>query len=449
MERFILKKLLRWKESDYRQPLILEGVRNVGKTWILKEFGRLYYENTVYFNFRANPQLEDFFKGSRDPARILPNLMLASAQKINPEKTFIIFDEIETAPNVISSLKYFCEEAPNYHVACASHLFRIPPSVPTFFPVGKVNLLEIHPLTFKEFLLANGDANLVDYLDSINEIEAIPEVFFSPLTEKLKMYFITGGMPKPVSLWTKEHDIKASQDALNRIIASCERDFASRARNRLAKKIFEIWESIPKQVDRENKKFLFSLIKPRARFREYFEALEWLVGTQLLYNANRCIEPKLPIVAYSEIDAFKIYLADIGLLRSVLRIPLAAFSEGNRLFTAFNGALTENYVFQSLMTQFDAAPHYWSQNNPPYEVTFLLQRENDIIPVDVSPEAKKISSSMKKFSKLFPKVSALRVRFSLENLKLDGNVLNIPLFMADDANRLIGLALKKIQSSNA
>ena len=444
MERFILRKLLRWKESDYRKPLILDGVRQVGKTWILNEFGRLCYENTAYFNFRSNPELKDFFKSTKDPARILPNLMLASAQRIEPEKTLIIFDEIENAPDVIASLKYFCEEAPRYHVTSASHLLRIPPQAPASFPVGKVNFLEMHPLTFKEFLLANGDGNLVTYLDSVNEIEVIPEAFFRPLVEKLKMYFVTGGMPEAVTLWTKERDIRASQDALNRMISSCESDFAGRARKSTAKKIFEIWNSIPKQVARENKKFLFSLVKPGARFREYYEALEWLVGSQLLYKANRCEVPKLPLVAYSKIDAFKINLPDIGLLRSLLGLPLTAFSEGNRLFTAFNGALTENFVFLSLIAQFDAPPHYWSQNNPPYEVKFLLQRENDIIPVDVSPEAKSITPSMKKFSKLFPKVSKLRVRFSLENLKLERNVLNIPLFMADDANRLIGLALKTI-----
>ncbi len=449
MERLILKKLHLWKESPYRKPLILTGVRQVGKTWLLKEFGRLYYENTAYFNFDENQDFKQFFKSTKDIDRILQNLMLATGQKIVPEKTLIVFDEIQDAPDVMNSLKYFCENAPKYHVACAASLLGIALAKPSSFPVGKVNFLKVYPMTFKEFLLANGDKNLAAYIDTVNELNPLPDAFFNPLYDKLKMYFVTGGMPEPVLMWTQARDVSAMQEALADIIGGYERDFAKHPGISEFPKLSLIWKSVPSQLARENKKFLYRVVKQGARARDYEDALQWLVDAQLLYKVYRSTAPRLPISAYDELTAFKIYLADVGLLRHLSQLAPTAFGEGNRLFTEFKGALTENFVLQSLMVQFDVMPRYWSQNNPPYEVDFLIQRENDIFPVEVKSETNTISPSMKKFSKLFSEEIKLRVRFSLANLKLDGNVLNIPLFMADKANHLIGLALEKIKSSNA
>ena len=436
MERLILQRLLKWKHSPYRKPLILKGVRQVGKTWILKEFGRRYYENVAYFNFDEQEEYQQFFETTKNVDRILQNLMLASGQTIHPEKTLIIFDEVQDCPKVINAMKYFCENAPQYHVACAGSLLGIALAKPSSFPVGKVNFMQIDPMTFTEFLLANGDKNLAQYLEQIDTLAPLPDAFFNPLYEKLKMYYVTGGMPEPVLMWTEARDIEAMQEALSNIV-----DFAKHPDTREFPKISMIWKSIPSQLARENKKFLYKVVKEGARAREYEDALQWLVDARLVHKVYRSTAPGLPVSAYDDLSAFKIYLVDVGLLRRLAQLSPTAFGEGNRLFTEFKGALTENHVLQSLLPQFEVMPRYWSQSNPPHEVDFLIQRENDIFPVEVKSETNITSKSMKKFKELFPDQVKLRVRFSLENLKLNDDVLNIPLFLADQADRLIGLAL--------
>lgn len=438
-----MSKLLAWKSSPYRKPLILKGVRQVGKTWILKEFGKLYYKNIAYFNFDENKEYKQFFETTKNVERILQNLMLASGQKIEPENTLIIFDEVQDCPEVINSMKYFCENAPQYHVACAGSLLGITLAKPSSFPVGKVNFMQINPMTFTEFLLANGDENLAKFIEQIDKIEPIPDAFFNPLYEKLKMYYVTGGMPESVLMWAKARDVNAMQDTLFEIITAYERDFAKHPNVSEFPKISMIWNSIPSQLARENKKFLYKVVKNGARAREYEDALQWLVSAQLVYKIYRSTAPSLPIAAYDDVSAFKIYLADVGLLRRLAQLAPTAFAEGNRLFTEFKGALTENYVLQALLTQFEVTPRYWSQTNPPYEVDFLIQRENDIFPVEVKSEANINSRSLKKFKELFPNQTKLRIRFSLNNLKLDDDMLNIPLFMADYTDKLIELALKE------
>ena len=442
MERKIINDLLKWKDSPYRKPLILKGVRQVGKTWILKEFGRRYYENTAYFNFDENEDYKQFFETTKDVSRILQNLTLASGEKILPGKTLIIFDEVQDCPKVINSMKYFCENAPEYHIACAGSLIGIALAKPSSFPVGKVDFMQIDPMTFSEFLLANGDENLAKYIESVDTIEPIPDAFFHPLYEKLKMYYVTGGMPEPVLMWTQNRDTEAMQHSLSGIIDAYERDFAKHPDTKEFPKISMVWKSIPSQLARENKKFIYKVVKPGARAREYEDALQWLVDARLVHKVYRSSAPGLPIAAYDDLSAFKIYLVDVGLLRRLSQLAPTVFGEGNRLFTEFKGALTENYVLQTLIPQFEVAPRYWTQTNPPYEVDFLIQRENDIFPVEVKSEANTTSRSLKKFKELFPDKVKLRIRFSLDNLKLDGDMLNIPLFMADQTDRLIGIALK-------
>lgn len=441
MERLILKDLIAWKNSPYRKPLILKGVRQVGKTWILKEFGNRCYENTAYFNFDENEEYKQFFETSKDVNRILQNLMFASGQSIKPEKTLIIFDEVQDCPKVINSMKYFCENAPEYHIACAGSLLGIALAKPSSFPVGKVNFMQIDPMTFTEFLTANGDENLVKYMESIERIEPLPDAFFNPLYEKLKMYYVTGGMPESVLMWTQARDVSAMQNTLSDIIDAYERDFAKHPDVSEFPKISMIWKSIPSQLARENKKFLYKVVKEGARAREYENALQWLVDARLVHKIYRSSTPGLPMSAYDDLSAFKIYLADVGVLRRLAQLAPTAFTEGNRLFTEFKGSLTENFVLQTLLTQFEVTPRYWAQNNPPYEVDFLIQRENEIFPVEVKAEGNIRSKSLKKFKELFPDKVKLRVRFSLDNLKLDDDVLNIPLFMADHTDRLLGLAL--------
>lgn len=445
LERLILKRLEEWKKSPYRKPLILKGVRQVGKTWVLKEFGKRYYENTAYFNFDENEEYKQFFETTKDTERILQNLMLASGQKILPEKTLIIFDEIQDCPKVINSMKYFCENAPQYHIACAGSLLGIALAKPSSFPVGKVNFMQIAPMTFSEFLMANQDDSLAAFLESINVLEPLPDAFFNPLYEKLKMYFVTGGMPESVLMWTEARDVNAMQEALSDIIGSYERDFAKHPDVREFPKISMIWRSVPSQLARENKKFLYKVVKEGARAREYEDALQWLTDAQLVYKIYRSSAPGLPIAAYDDLSAFKIYLVDVGLLRRLAFLAPTAFGEGNRLFTEFKGALTENFVLQTLLTQFEVTPRYWSQNNPPYEVDFLIQRENDIFPVEVKAEDNIHSRSLKKYKELFGDKVKLRIRFSLNNLKLDDDLLNIPLFLADQTDRLIEIALEQVK----
>ena len=444
MERLILKDLIAWKNSPYRKPLILKGVRQVGKTWILKEFGKRCYENTAYFNFDENEEYKQFFETSKDVNRILQNLMFASGQSIKPEKTLIIFDEVQDCPKVINSMKYFCENAPEYHIACAGSLLGIALAKPSSFPVGKVNFMQIDPMTFTEFLTANGDENLVKYMENIERIEPLPDAFFNPLYEKLKMYYVTGGMPESVLMWTQARDVSAMQNTLSDIIDAYERDFAKHPDVSEFPKISMIWKSIPSQLARENKKFLYKVVKEGARAREYENALQWLVDARLVHKIYRSSTPGLPMSAYDDLSAFKIYLADVGVLRRLAQLAPTAFTEGNRLFTEFKGSLTENFVLQTLLTQFEVTPRYWAQNNPPYEVDFLIQRENEIFPVEVKAESNTRSKSLKKFKELFPDKVKLRVRFSLDNLKLDEDVLNIPLFMADHTDRLLGLALNTL-----
>ncbi|MBE5040530.1 ATP-binding protein [Ructibacterium gallinarum] len=442
MERFIFEKLIEWKNSPYRKPLILKGVRQVGKTWILKEFGKRYYENTAYFNFDEHEEYKEFFETTKDVARLIQNLSMASGQKILPEKTFIVFDEVQDCPNVINSMKYFYENAPEYHIACAGSLLGIALAKPSSFPVGKVNFMQINPMSFSEFLLANGDENLMNFLKSVEDITPIPAAFYNPLCEKLKMYYITGGMPESVLMWTEARDVEAMQNALSDIIGAYERDFGKHPDVTEFPKISMIWKSIPSQLAKENKKFIYKVVKEGARAREYENALQWLADARLVHKVFRNKAPRLPIAAYDDISAFKIYLVDVGILRRLSQLSPTAFGEGNRLFTEFKGALSENYVLQALTTQFEIEPRYWSQSNPPYEVDFIIQRENDIFPIEVKSELNTQSRSLKKYQEIFGDEVKLRIRFSLDNLKIDGDVLNIPLFMADYTDKLIGLALE-------
>ena len=448
MERLIMQKLLDWKNSKYRKPLILKGVRQVGKTWILKEFAKRYYKNLAYFNFDEHPEYKQFFESTKDVNRILQNLMMASGEIIkrdNPEDTLIVFDEIQECPNALNTLKYFCENTPHYHVACAGSLLGIALSKPASFPVGKVDFLEIMPMTFTEFLMANGDGNFAAYMDSIERIEPIPEAFFNPLYEKLKMYFVTGGMPESVRSWAQDRDVELMQQVLSNILGAYERDFAKHPDPKDFPKISMIWKSIPSQLARENKKFIYKVVKEGARAREYEDALQWLCDANLTYKIYRSSAPGLPISAYDDLSAFKLYMADVGLLRRLSLLAPSAFGEGNRLFVEFKGALSENYVLQALQNQFEAMPRYWTMDNPRYEVDFLIQRENDILPVEVKSESNVESRSLKKYKEKYGDKVKLRIRFSLNNLRLDDDLLNIPLFMADYADKIIGMALERMK----
>lgn len=438
MERKILEDLCKWKNSARRKPLILRGARQVGKTWVLQEFGKRYFENCLYINFERQEEYKQFFQTTKDVHRILQNLSMACGKKITAD-TLIIFDEIQACEEALNTLKYFCEDAPEYYVASAGSLLGL--KLTQGFPVGKVDFLEMGAMTFEEFLLANGDKNLYDYLNGIEEISAIPDAFFNPLVEKLKMYFITGGMPESVLVWTQDRDIVSADNVLSNILLSYESDFGKHADKFDVNKIGLIWDSLPSQLAKENKKFLYSAVKEGVRAREYENALNWLYSADVVKKVYRISKPALPLSAYDDLSAFKIYMSDVGLLRKHSHLATSAFTENNRLFTEFKGALTENYVLSSISRQFEVKPRYWA--NTQYEVDFIIQFENDIIPVEVKAGENVKATSLKNYFKMYEKEAPIAVRLSLRNLSLDGNILNVPLFLADKLNKLIKIALIK------
>lgn len=439
MERFILSELIKWKESKRRKPLILKGARQVGKTWVLQEFGKRFFSNYLYINFEKQEEYKQFFQTTKDVYRIMQNLSMASGKKITTD-TLIIFDEIQACEEALNTLKYFCEDAPDYFVASAGSLLGL--KLSQGFPVGKVDFLELGAMSFEEFLLANGDKNLFDYLNSIDKISPIPDAFLNPLIEKLKMYFITGGMPEAVLVWTQDRDIMTADNVLSDILISYESDFGKHANTFDVNKIRLIWDSLPSQLAKENKKFLYSVVKEGARAREYENAVNWLYSADLVRKVYRISKPGLPISAYDDLNAFKIYMGDVGLLRKHSHLATSAFIENNRLFTEFKGALTENYVLQCITRQFEVKPRYWS--NLQYEVDFVIQRENNIIPIEVKTGENIKATSIKNYYKLYEKETPIIVRLSLRNLSLDGNILNIPLFLADNLDKIIGIALNEI-----
>lgn len=441
MKRFILDDLRKWKNSKRRKPLVIRGARQVGKTWILEKFGEEFEDGFLRINFDKQPEYHQFFESTKDVNRILKNIAMASGQKITT-KTLIIFDEIQACNDALNSLKYFCEDAPEYYIACAGSLLGL--QLAKGFPVGKADFLDMGPMTFTEFLLANGDDNLAEYISQINTVENIPEAFMNPLNEKLKMYFITGGMPEAVLVWTEDGDIKAADKVLSEILTAYQSDFGKHVDSADVPKIRLIWDSLPSQLARENKKFLYSAVKDGARAREYENALNWLYNADLIKKTFRITKPGLPISAYDDLSAFKIYMLDVGLLRKHSHLSTSTFAEENRLFTEFKGALTENYVLQSLQRQFEVAPRYWSE--VPYEVDFIIQRENDIFPVEVKAGANVKSTSIKNYYKRYEYNTTLMIRFSLKNLSLDGNILNVPLALIDQLDNLISLAIKQLSA---
>ena len=435
-----MQKLMEWKVSPRRKPLLLKGIRQCGKTWLLREFGKRCFRNLAYFNFEENAEFRQFFQLTKDPRRILDNLALAGGHPIQPGETLVVFDEIQECPDAINALKYFCENASEYHVACAGSLLGVS-LTGQGFPVGKVDFLSLHPLSFGEFLAADGKNGLLSYCKGVEDISPLPDAFLNPLNEKLKTYFLTGGMPESVLAWTEGRSIDLVQETLRAILDAYERDFAKHPEKREFPKIELVWHSLPSQLSKENKKFLYKVVKEGARAREYEDAVGWLSSAGLVHKIYRASAPRIPLSAYDDLSAFKLYTADVGLLRRLSMLSPSAFSEGNRLFTEFKGALTENFVLQELIPQFDAMPRYWSRTNPSHEVDFLVQHENDVIPVEVKADRNVRSRSLAKFHEEFPSDVKLKVRFSMENLRLDGDLLNIPLCMVGEAKRLIGIAM--------
>lgn len=432
MKRKIMNDLIKWKNSKNRKPLILKGARQVGKTYILKEFGNTYYKNIAYFNFDHDNGLYNLFENTKSPDRIIEQLSFANGTKIEKENTLIIFDEIQECPNALNSLKYFCEEEPEYHIACAGSLLGIRLSK-TSFPVGKVDFLSLYPMTFSEFLEADGCENLVEFMKSINNIENIPKLFEDKLIEKLKIYYIVGGMPEVVNSWVNEKDIERINYLQKSILDSYSSDFSKHTDASEANKISLIWNGIPSQLAKENKKFVYQTVATGARAREYESALNWLNDANLIYKCYDLTKCDFPLVAYNDLSAFKIYMNDIGLLRRMANLDSRIIIEGNKLFEEFKGAFTENYVCQTLVSLYNNPLNYFTFDRN--EIDFVIQYKNEIIPIEVKSNKSTNNNSLTKYNKKYENNEC--IRFSLNNLKKDGAIINVPLYFIEYIDNIL------------
>lgn len=432
MKRFITEKLVKWKESKDRKPLILRGARQVGKTFILKEFGEKYYDTVAYFNFDHDDGLSSLFSNTKDPKRILEQLTLINGKKINPETTLIIFDEIQECPDALNSLKYFKEETPLYHIVCAGSLLGIRLSKISF-PVGKVEFLDMYPMTFSEFLIADDLENLVTLMNETKEIKAFPKMFEDMLIEKLKTYYIVGGMPEVVYSWVNDKDIEKVNKIQKDILDSYENDFSKHVDSKEANKISLIWNGIPSQLARENKKFVYQVIKEGARAREYEGALNWLNDANLITKCYLVSKCSFPLKAYNDLSSYKIYMNDVGLLRRMSNLDSKIILEGNKLFEEFKGSFTENYVANALNYLLNESPNYYTFNRN--EIDFVIQKNNKVIPIEVKSDKSTNHNSLTKYNNMND--NEISFRFSLNNLNKDGKIINVPLYFLEYIDNII------------
>lgn len=449
MERDVLHKLDSWRDSPFRKPLMIKGARQVGKTWVLREFGRTRYRNCVYVSLEeiapgVPSEYAQLFSQTRDPRRILSNLSLATGQPIDPGETLIVLDEIQDCPAAIGALKYFCDEAPEYHVACAGSLLGVRLArASSSFPVGKVEFLEMCPLTFSEFLRAVGAGNLDEFVRHIDDFSPVPDLFSHQLVERLRQFFSTGGMPEAVLRWTQTGNMNVVDKVLSDLLDSYERDFAKHGGGALFAKLSLVWHSLPTQLARENKKFVWRLVREGARAREYEDAVEWLVDAGLAERVRLNSGKGIPLSAYDDPSAFKVYCLDVGLLRRMSRLSSSAFAMGDSLFSEFKGAFAENYALQAIAPQLDVTPRYWTNDKPRHEVDLLVQAGNTVVPIEVKSGVSVDSPSLRYYARKHGESTPLRVRLSARNLSLDGGLLNIPLYLAHRSREFIELALER------
>lgn len=424
MERIAMKSLKKWKMSDGRKPLILEGARQVGKTWLMKEFGRLYYQDVVYINFDGNRRMKELFSADLDVVRILRGLELFAGKKIISGTTLLIFDEIQEVPRALGSLKYFYENAPQYHIVCAGSLLGIALHEGTSFPVGKVDFLKLHPFSFEEFLLATDRGGYAEALNA-GDFDAVT-VFRDVYTDALKEYYFVGGMPEAVAQFCADRDFQAVRTIQRRILDAYEQDFSKHAPVDIVPKIRMVWNSIPSQLARENRKFLYGLVREGGRAKEFETAIMWLSDCGLVSRVFRVTEPHLPLRAYEDLRAFKLFLHDVGLLSCMVGLQARTILDGNDLFVEFKGALTEQYVLQQLKTLDDLTVCYYANDRSSAEIDFLLDDGLHVIPLEVKAETNLRAKSLRVYrEKYSPQISA---RTSMANYKREDWLVNIPLY---------------------
>ena len=426
-KRDLLEKLVLWQKSTNRKPLVIEGARQVGKTWLMKEFGRTCFEQFTYINFEEL-NLQDVF-AEKNPHAIIQQLALISGNKIDPQRTLLIFDEIQECKPALNALKYFYEQMPELAIVAAGSLLGVSMAAGDSFPVGKVDHMTLYPLTFKEYL-SMVDVAMYDYLSN----RQVGDAIVNTLEERIKRHFddyrVCGGMPEAAMCMANGEGVEAVEKVQSNILKDYQLDFSKHASKTIIPRIGHIYRSIPSQLSKENRKFVYQLVKQGARAREYEDALQWLRQAGLIHQVYLNKTPNIPLTAYDDLSAFKIYLSDIGLLRKLAEVPVAALVTKDDVigFREFKGAFAENYVLQSLSTQSTVNLRYWTSNNSA-EVDFLLQYDTHILPIEVKSGKSTSSRSLTLYNA--EKHPILRIRYSDKELKLDDNLLNIPLYMAD------------------
>ena len=423
MKRSAIKELYQWKESDERKPLIILGTRQVGKTWLMQEFAKEAYKQVAYVNFEDDEKLRELFEHDFDIPRIINGIQWSTGVNID-EETLIILDEIQEAPRGITSLKYFAEKAPQYHVIAAGSLLGIAMHQNDSFPVGKVDFIHLYPLSFFEFLDAVGEAKMVDLLKSKDW--SMITMFRNKFEERLRQYYFVGGMPAAVLAFIKDGDAKNVRAKQNAILESYERDFSKHAPAIEVPRIRMVWHSIPSQLSKENKKFIYGVIKEGARAKDFELAIEWLKDAGLVHKVNRCKKAQIPLAAYEDFSAFKMFLSDIGLMGAMSKVPSDSLFNGNALLSDFKGALTEQYVMQQLAINPELSIYYWSAENSRGEIDFLLQDEDKIIPIEVKAEENLQAKSLRAFVERNPGLKG--VRLSMSPYREQDWLTNYPLY---------------------
>ena len=424
MDRFLMKELVKWKGSPRRKPLILNGARQVGKTWLLKEFGKLHFDNIAYVSLDNDEVARSFFERDFNITRIIRDLSLHTGVRVSPDNTLVVIDEIQACPLAITSLKYFCENAPEYAVAAAGSLLGLSAHEGSGYPVGKVDSLDLYPMSFREFLDATGNSLFRELLDSKDTSSMTS--FAPKAIEFLRQYYVVGGMPAAVNAFAQNGELSEVRKIQTDILEGYQRDFAKHAPYRLLPRMMEAWESIPSHLAQENRKFVFGHIREGARAKDYEETLTWLAQAGLVTRVRRISKPGLPLRPYATDNAFKLFLLDVGLLGAMSGLEPATVVNGNAVFTEFKGALTEQYVCQQLICECKRTPYYWSAQNSTGEIDFLVQHENRVIAIEVKAEENLRAKSLRAFKSKHPDVVALR--FSMSGYHEQDWVRNVPLY---------------------
>ena len=424
MDRFALEKLKQWKEKKNRKPLIIRGARQVGKTWLMKEFGRTCFKKMAYVNFDSNTRMRQVFEGDINIERLILAISAETGVSIDSRDTLLIFDEVQEVPKALTALKYFCEEASEYAIVAAGSLLGVAMHKGTSFPVGKVDFMDLYPLSFREFLCALGEMRFVEILDS-SDTDMVT-MFKSKYIDRLREYYFVGGMPEVVQSYLDSKDFNQVREIQKNLLNDYQQDFSKHAEATLVSRLNLVWNSIPMQLAKENKKYIYGQVREGARAKDFELAIQWLMDCGLIHKVQRIKKPGLPLKAYLDLDAFKIYLLDIGLLMAMVDLDARVIIDGNRIFTEFKGALTEQYVLQQLIADLGVDAYYYSTEKSSGEIDFLLQGKSSILPLEVKAEENLRAKSLKAFCEKYHPACA--VRTSMSDYREQEWMTNIPLY---------------------